>query len=123
MIFVPITPFVIVPNMDLEAETSDSFELGSKFDNGQTQLYAVVFLIKFDNFIDVKQITFVPIQIQVTTTSSIKNVNGVETYGIEFLSHNRLSDFWSVSTKVGYVDGEDEDGEKFVQHLGKAMPR
>ncbi|MDE1056719.1 TonB-dependent receptor, partial [Escherichia coli] len=50
--FVPITPFVIVPNMDLEAETSDSFELGSKFDNGQTQLYAAVFYQKFDNFID-----------------------------------------------------------------------
>ncbi|PMO05898.1 ligand-gated channel [Vibrio splendidus] len=110
--FVPITPFVIVPNMDLEAETSDSFELGSKFDNGQTQLYAAVFYQKFDNFIDVKQITFVPDSNTGNYYKQYQNVNGVETYGIEASIAHRLSDFWSVSTKVGYVDGEDEDGEK-----------
>ena len=41
--FVPITPFVIAPNLDLEAETSDSFEIGNKFDNGQTRLYLSAF--------------------------------------------------------------------------------
>lgn len=51
--FVPLTPFVIAPNMDLEAETSDSFEIGNKFDNGRAQLYVSAFYNKFQNFIDV----------------------------------------------------------------------
>ncbi|MCV5854646.1 TonB-dependent receptor, partial [Escherichia coli] len=51
--FVPLTPFVIAPNLDLEAETSDSFEIGNKFDNGRAHVYASVFYNKFENFIDV----------------------------------------------------------------------
>lgn len=110
--FLPIAPFVIVPNMDLEAETSDSFELGSKYDNGKTQLYAAVFYQKFDNFIDVKQITFVPDSNTGNYYKQYQNVSGVETYGIEASIAHRLNDVWSVSTKVGYVDGEDDEGEK-----------
>ncbi|MBY3772407.1 TonB-dependent receptor, partial [Vibrio parahaemolyticus] len=45
--------FGIAPNMDLEAETSDSFEIGNKFDNGRAQLYVSAFYNKFQNFIDV----------------------------------------------------------------------
>lgn len=109
----PITPFEIIPNEDLDKETSDSFELGSKFDNGQTKLYAAVFYQKFEDFIDIKQISSAPD----TTNNGMlykqyQNISGVETYGFEATAAQRLNEFWSVTTKLGFVDGEDDEGEK-----------
>lgn len=107
--FIPLTPFLIIPNMDLEAETSDSLELGSKYDSGRTQLYGAIFYQKFENFIDVKQIGMDP-----STGNYLKqyqNVNGVETYGVEFTLAHQMTQEWGVSTKAGYVDGKDGDGE------------
>ncbi|MCR9963792.1 TonB-dependent hemoglobin/transferrin/lactoferrin family receptor [Vibrio antiquarius] len=106
--FVPLTPFVIAPNMDLEAETSDSFEIGNKFDNGHAQLYVSAFYNKFQNFIDV-----------VTTgqdnfgnyIKQYQNLNGVETYGAELSAAYAFTSSWKLSTKLGYVDGKDAEGE------------
>ncbi|WP_079753358.1 TonB-dependent receptor domain-containing protein, partial [Vibrio parahaemolyticus] len=102
--FVPLTPFVIAPNMDLEAETSDSFEIGNKFDNGRAQLYVSAFYNKFQNFIDV-----------VTTgqdnfgnyVKQYQNLHGVETYGAELSAAYAFTSSWKLSTKLGYVDGKD----------------
>ncbi|HHX8499489.1 TonB-dependent hemoglobin/transferrin/lactoferrin family receptor [Vibrio diabolicus] len=106
--FVPLTPFVIAPNMDLEAETSDSFEIGNKFDNGRAQLYVSAFYNKFQNFIDV-----------VTTgqdnfgnyIKQYQNLHGVETYGAELSAAYAFTSSWKLSTKLGYVDGKDAEGE------------
>ncbi|MCF7370501.1 TonB-dependent hemoglobin/transferrin/lactoferrin family receptor [Vibrio sp. J2-3(2022)] len=106
--FVPLTPFVIAPNMDLEAETSDSFEIGNKFDNGHAQLYVSAFYNKFQNFIDV-----------VTTgqdnfgnyIKQYQNLHGVETYGAELSGAYAFTSSWKLSTKLGYVDGKDAEGE------------
>ncbi|SHO19968.1 Hemin receptor [Moritella viscosa] len=107
--FIPLTPFVIIPNMDLEAETSDSFELGSKYDNGRTKIYGAIFYQKFQNFIDVKQIGY-----DSSTGNYLKqyqNVDGVETYGMELSVAHRLDENWSTGFKAGYVDGKDKDGD------------
>ncbi|RBM31652.1 TonB-dependent hemoglobin/transferrin/lactoferrin family receptor [Vibrio tarriae] len=107
--FVPLTPFIIKPNNKLRAETSDSFELGSKYDNGQTQLYVAVFYSIFDNFIDIKQIAY-----DDTTGSVIQqyqNIAGVKTYGAEMSLVHRLDDRWSVENKLGYVDGKDGENQ------------
>ena len=106
--FVPLTPFVIAPNMDLEAETSDSFEIGNKFDNGHAQLYVSAFYNKFQSFIDV-----------VTTgqdnfgnyIKQYQNLHGVETYGAELSAAYAFTSSWKLSTKLGYVDGKDAEGE------------
>ena len=111
--FVPITPFEIIPNEDLDKETSDSFELGSKFDNGQTKLYAAVFYQKFEDFIDVKQITFSPdMNNYGLYYKQYQNVSGVETYGFEATVAQHLNESWSISTKLGFVDGENDEDEK-----------
>lgn len=95
--FVPLTPFVIAPNMDLEAETSDSFEIGNKFDNGRAQLYVSAFYNKFQNFIDV-----------VTTgqdnfgnyVKQYQNLHGVETYGAELSAAYAFTSSWKLSTSL-----------------------
>ncbi|MEF1340219.1 TonB-dependent receptor, partial [Vibrio rotiferianus] len=107
--FVPLTPFVIAPNLDLEAETSDSFEIGNKFDNGRAYVYASVFYNKFENFIDVVTTGF-----DSSTGNYIKqyqNLDGVETYGAELSAGYALTKQWDISTKLGYVDGKDAEGE------------
>ncbi|HBC3964240.1 TPA: TonB-dependent receptor, partial [Vibrio parahaemolyticus] len=91
--FVPLTPFVIAPNMDLEAETSDSFEIGNKFDNGRAQLYVSAFYNKFQNFIDV-----------VTTgqdnvgnyVKQYQNLHGVETYGADLSAAYAFTSSWKL---------------------------
>ncbi|MBW3695455.1 TonB-dependent hemoglobin/transferrin/lactoferrin family receptor [Vibrio sp. T187] len=105
--FVPLTPFLIIPNMDLEAETSDSIELGSKFDNGTTQFYTAVFFQKFENFIDIKQ---VGMNAQGLYLKQYQNINGVETYGIELSVAHQLTQNWGLNAKAGYVDGKDGEG-------------
>ncbi|KQB03610.1 ligand-gated channel [Vibrio metoecus] len=107
--FVPLTPFMIKPNNKLRAETSDSFELGSKYDNDQTQLYVAVFYSLFDNFIDVKQVGY-----DDTTGSVIQqyqNIAGVKTYGAEMSLVHRLDERWSFENKLGYVNGKDGQGQ------------
>ncbi|WP_063660474.1 TonB-dependent hemoglobin/transferrin/lactoferrin family receptor [Aliivibrio fischeri] len=107
--FVPLTPFLIIPNMDLEAETSDSIEHGIKYDSGKTQIYGAVFYQKFENFIDVIQVGMDP-----STGNYLKqyqNISGVETYGAELTLAHQFTQEWGINSKIGYVDGKDGDGE------------
>lgn len=104
---IPFTPFVIIPNMDLKAETSQSFEVGHKFDNGTSRLYVALFYQQFDDFIDVKEVGMVgPV-----TLKQYQNLNGVETYGAEFSAAHQVNEQWLVSAKAGYVDGKNDQGE------------
>ncbi|OLQ81632.1 ligand-gated channel [Photobacterium proteolyticum] len=107
--FVPLTPFEILPNFDLEAETSDSFEVGSKYDDGTWQIYAAVFYNKFQNFIGISELGF-------NSESGLwekryENLSGVETYGAEVLLAYAFDQHWSASTKAGWVNGKDDNDE------------
>lgn len=107
--FVPITPFVILPNFDLEAETSDSFEIGTKYDDGALRVYGAIFYNKFNNFISVVDKGF-------NGASGLfekryENIDGVETYGAEATVEYAFADDWTASTKAGWVNGKDDDGE------------
>ncbi|HGY9610408.1 TonB-dependent hemoglobin/transferrin/lactoferrin family receptor [Vibrio harveyi] len=107
--FVPLTPFVIAPNLDLKAETSDSFEIGNKFDNGHVHLFVAAFYNKYDNFIDVVTTGF-----DSNSGNFIKqyqNLDGVETYGAEVSAGYAFTRNWNINTKFGYVDGKDADGD------------
>lgn len=107
--FVPITPFVILPNFNLEAETSDSFELGSKYDSGSLRIYTAIFYNKFENFISVVDQGF-----NSSTglfEKKFDNFNGVETYGAELSIEYAFNSSWSALGKAGWVDGEDGNGE------------
>ncbi|GAB6263378.1 TonB-dependent hemoglobin/transferrin/lactoferrin family receptor [Photobacterium sp. R1] len=101
--------FVIRPNADLEAETSDNFELGSKYDDGRLVVYGAVFYSVFDNFISEKTVgwneagKYAEVQYQ--------NLEGVKTYGAELTASYWFTDRLKVSSKLGIVDGEDEHGE------------
>ncbi|ELR65636.1 TonB-dependent heme receptor HutR [Photobacterium marinum] len=107
--FVIATPFVILPNYELEAETSDSFEIGTKYDDGLLKVYAAVFYSKFNNFIDTKELGF-------NSETGLwekryENLDGVNTYGAEFSVEYKFTQNWSASTKAGWVTGKDGNKE------------
>ncbi|MEI8594741.1 TonB-dependent hemoglobin/transferrin/lactoferrin family receptor [Photobacterium sp. Hal280] len=101
--------FVIRPNADLDAETSDNLELGTKYDDGQLAVYGALFYSVFDNFMTEKTIgwndagKYAEVQYQ--------NLNGVKTYGAEMTVSYWFNDRLNLVSKLGIVDGEDEHGE------------
>ncbi|OAN10960.1 hypothetical protein A3K86_18425 [Photobacterium jeanii] len=108
-LFNPLKPFVIIPNAKLKQETSDNFELGSKYDDGQLSLYAAVFYSKFDNFIEQKAVG----QAADKTHWEFQYLNlaGVKTYGIELSSAYQINEAMKLSGNIGIVDGKDNEGE------------
>lgn len=107
--FVPITPFVVIPNFDLKEETSDSFELGSKYDDGELKFYGAVFYNKFKNFMSIVELGY---NNEIGLWEKrFENVNGVETYGVESTVEYMLTNEISTTAKIGWVDGEDDQGE------------
>ncbi|PKG37891.1 TonB-dependent hemoglobin/transferrin/lactoferrin family receptor [Psychromonas sp. Urea-02u-13] len=112
--FVPITPFEILPNFNLEAETSDNFELGSKYDNGVLRVYGAVFYSDFDNFIGIADQGF---NAQTGLwQKQYANLNGVNTYGAEITVAYIFDQNWSANTKAGWVNGKD-DNDEYIRSL------
>ncbi|MCH1921085.1 TonB-dependent hemoglobin/transferrin/lactoferrin family receptor [Shewanella sp. A3A] len=107
--FVPFTPFVIVPNLALKAETSDAYEIGAKYDNGRVKLYWAAYYQKFNDFIDVALIGFD--QSTGLFQRQYQNIAGVSTYGSEVFGQYKFNHQWSLSAKAGYVNGKNADDE------------
>lgn len=104
-----IANFIIKPNADLEAETSDNIELGSKYDDGRLSVYAAVFYSVFDNFISYKTTGWND-ELKASEVQYL-NLDGVKTYGAELTAGYWLASSVEVVTKLGIVDGEDDQGE------------
>lgn len=102
--------FVILPNPDLGAETSDNFELGSKYDDGRLAVYGALFYSVFDDFIDEQVVGWDDANQHAIV--QYQNLNGVKTYGAELTVRYALTDALAISSKLGIVDGEDEQGEE-----------
>ena len=108
--FVPINPFVILPNFELEAETSDSFEIGSKYDDGTLRLYGAVFYNLFDNFISPERLG----KNSDTGLDELRfaNLEGVKTYGAEASAEYKFTNAIMARTSLGIVDGKDSEGDR-----------
>ncbi|WP_394143291.1 TonB-dependent hemoglobin/transferrin/lactoferrin family receptor [Vibrio atypicus] len=107
--FVPGNGFVILPNFELEAETSDSFEFGSKYDDGTLRLYGAVFYNSFDNFISPETLGKNPD----TGLNELhfSNLEGVKTYGAEASAEYKFTNTIMARTSLGIVDGKDSEGD------------
>ncbi|WP_028111904.1 TonB-dependent hemoglobin/transferrin/lactoferrin family receptor [Ferrimonas kyonanensis] len=113
--FVPITPFILIPNLELKAETSDNLEIGSKFDDGRWLVYVAAFYSTFDDFIDVQDIGRDP-EHQELTLRQYENLNGVKTYGAELTLGYRFTDHWQLNSKAGVVWGKD-DQDNYIRTM------
>lgn len=101
--------FILMPNFELQEETSDSFEIGAKYDDGKLRIYGAAFYNIFNNFIDVG-VTGYDKQRKVVI-QTYENLDGVKTYGAEASAEYLLASAISARTSLGIVDGKDKDGE------------
>ncbi|WP_415720006.1 TonB-dependent hemoglobin/transferrin/lactoferrin family receptor [Photobacterium ganghwense] len=101
--------FVIIPNADLKAETSDNLELGAKYDDGALSLYGAVFYSRFDDFIGHKTVNWDD-ELKASQVQYV-NLDGVKTYGAELTAGYWFNNHYQLVSKLGIVDGEDDNGE------------
>ncbi|ALS97192.1 TonB-dependent hemoglobin/transferrin/lactoferrin family receptor [Lacimicrobium alkaliphilum] len=105
-----VEPFyAILPNPDLEPETSYASELGLKYHNGDISLNLAAFYADFDDFIDSVVVgtspTFIPGVQRVEY--QYQNKDGAHIYGAEVSLNAWLNDYWEISTAIAYSQGKD----------------
>ncbi|MCF2856314.1 TonB-dependent hemoglobin/transferrin/lactoferrin family receptor [Pseudoalteromonas sp. SMS1] len=116
-----VEPFYqILPNPDLDPETSDSFELGIKGGFDSTQFSVTVFHSKFDDFIDNKVVRMEASPIPGMPPKAYyqyHNVGKVEIEGFEANYTVWLNDNIAVDTGLTYTKGKDKETNTYLNSI------
>ncbi|MFV7561959.1 TonB-dependent hemoglobin/transferrin/lactoferrin family receptor [Aeromonas sp. PS2Canimalfood6] len=104
-----LPPFQIIANTDLKEETSHSFEWGLSGEGDNWSIKPALFYNRYNNFIDWREVGL-------RLSDSVilrqyRNVAKAETWGAEIAASYWLTQEWELATKLGWVDGEDSQGE------------
>lgn len=83
--------YTVIPNANLQPETSDNFELGIKTEGRNFKGSLVGFYNRYDNFIDTVQVGTVPINGQTIQQFQSQNIRGAEISGVEARGEYRFS--------------------------------
>lgn len=103
------TEFFLIANPDLEAETGDTFEIGTKFNPPRFQLDASLFYTFYKGFIDTVETTVT--NSAGTVAQMYDNVGDVDIYGVELGLNVPLGEWWDplggffTGTKVALSEG------------------
>ncbi|UCP13601.1 TonB-dependent hemoglobin/transferrin/lactoferrin family receptor [Aeromonas media] len=104
-----LPPFQIIANTDLKEETSHSFEWGLSGEGENWSIKPALFYNRYYNFIDWRE---VGLRLSDgVILRQYRNVAKAETWGAEITASYWLTQEWELTTKLGWVDGEDSQGE------------
>lgn len=104
-----LPPFQIIANTDLKEETSHSFEWGLSGEGESWSIKPALFYSRYYNFIDWRE---VGLRLSDgVILRQYRNVAKAETWGAEIAASYWLTQEWELATKLGWVDGEDSQGE------------
>ncbi|WP_111872974.1 TonB-dependent hemoglobin/transferrin/lactoferrin family receptor [Aeromonas bivalvium] len=104
-----LPPFQIIANTDLQEETSHSFEWGVSGEGESWSIKPALFYNRYYNFIDWRE---VGLRLSDgVILRQYRNVAKAETWGAELAASYWLTQEWELATKLGWVDGEDSQGE------------
>ncbi len=109
----PLHGYKSIPNPDLKAETSLSYELGLRTDFTYSDLELSAFTNTYKNFIDRKVVASTPLQV-----NQYINLDTAKIYGIELSSKQNLSKILGLpaglksSISGVYTNGKNGEGEK-----------
>jgi iron complex outermembrane recepter protein len=104
-----LPPFEIIANTELQEETSHSFEWGLGGEGENWHIKPAIFYNRYYNFIDWRE---VGLRISDgVILRQYRNVAKAETWGAEVAASYWLTPQWELATKLGWVDGEDSEGE------------
>lgn len=98
--------YTTLPNPDLEAETSDNFEIGLRRGGRGGSFSLTVFDNRYDDFIEFSTVGFNP------ATGLLEfqeqNVAEVEISGVELAGDAKLSDAWRLRAAFAVIEGDNE---------------
>lgn len=104
-----LPPFQIIANTDLKEETSHSLEWGLSGEGEKWSIKPALFYNRYYNFIDWRE---VGLRLSDgVILRQYRNVAKAETWGAEIAASYWLTQEWELATKLGWVDGEDSQGE------------
>ncbi|WP_429161317.1 TonB-dependent hemoglobin/transferrin/lactoferrin family receptor [Aeromonas media] len=104
-----LPPFQIIANTDLKEETSHSLEWGLSGEGENWSIKPALFYNRYYNFIDWRE---VGLRLSDgVILRQYRNVAKAETWGAEIAASYWLTQEWELATKLGWVDGEDSQGE------------
>ncbi|MGK4476064.1 TonB-dependent hemoglobin/transferrin/lactoferrin family receptor [Aeromonas molluscorum] len=104
-----LPPFEIIANTELQEETSHSVEWGLGGEGENWHIKPAIFYNRYYNFIDWRE---VGLRISDgVILRQYRNVAKAETWGAEVAASYWLTPQWELATKLGWVDGEDSEGE------------
>lgn len=114
-----IRPYrITLANPDLEAESSDSFELGYRFDGNRSNVEVTAFHNDYDKFIET--VTISPPSEYLPRVQN-QNLAGVNIKGLEVSAEHEVTDNISVKGAVAYAKGTyEKDGT--TQPLDSVSP-
>ena len=115
-----VEPFYqILPNADLDPESSDTFELGFKGMSDNISFELVGFYSQFDDFIDSQLVrteaTFIPGVNK--SYYQYQNLNEVEVKGVEASVSYWLNDNLSVAVSAAYAHGKDKETDTYLTRI------
>jgi hemoglobin/transferrin/lactoferrin receptor protein len=102
--------YTTLPNPDLEAETSNSFELGVRGETRRFDFSLVGFYNNYDNFIDFQQVGTTPVNGRSFLLFQTRNVDEARTYGLEAKGEYQFSTGpggFSLLGSLGWTVGDD----------------
>lgn len=115
-----IEPFyAILPNPDLDPESSRSLETGLKFANNNTRWNLSAFYSKFDDFIDTQVVGTSPTYIPGVERVEYQYINKDEVTikGVEASVTHWLNDNVQLASSVAYTTGKDETTNDYLTTL------
>ncbi|MDI7860832.1 TonB-dependent hemoglobin/transferrin/lactoferrin family receptor [Rhizobiaceae bacterium n13] len=106
-----------VGNPNLEAETSNGFEIGAKYDSEDYTVQATVFNNYYRNFIDMVQIAPPGGEFPIAGITGYENLAHVQIYGVEFAGEWRFTDNWRTWGSLAWSHGQDTDTDEYLNSV------
>ncbi|MDQ0996406.1 hemoglobin/transferrin/lactoferrin receptor protein [Phyllobacterium ifriqiyense] len=106
-----------IGNPDLKAETSNGFEIGTKYDDGTYALSASIFNNYYRNFIH--DVTIAPPggEYPVGGITGYENLSRVQIYGAELSGRVNFANNWTTWTSIAFVEGKDTKTDEYLNSI------
>ncbi|MBS8258862.1 TonB-dependent hemoglobin/transferrin/lactoferrin family receptor [Roseibium polysiphoniae] len=111
--------YLTIGNPDLEAETSNGFELGIELGDSNFGGGAAGFLNLYKNFIDTQSVTAASLGLSGYPFGVTEYINrdDVRIYGIEANVHWKFRPNWRVSGTIAMIEGQDENTGETISSI------
>ncbi|AQS36713.1 hypothetical protein Sps_01547 [Shewanella psychrophila] len=108
-------PFEIIPNSELHEETSESIELGMRWQWQDLDIAASYYYSQFDGFIDWVEVGLR--QSDGVFERQFVNIDSASSWGGEFNLDYNLTENLDVQFQMGWVDGKNNDTDEKLRTL------